>query len=39
MGAFMSTKKEWGMLILKTVIRCAIGAVIAFAVLKIVGVL
>jgi hypothetical protein len=35
MGAFMSTKKEMMILVLKTVIRCLIGAVIAFFVFKV----
>lgn len=37
-GGFMSIR-EWKPLILKTVVRCAIGAVFAVIVLKFLGVL
>ena len=39
MGAYMSTKKEWLILVAKTLIRVLIGTLIAFVVLKLIGVL
>lgn len=35
----MSTKREWSSLIIKTLLRCLIGAILAFALLKLIGVI